>query len=112
MLELVPVLFAPERAVLGVSDEMAILHNLASIFIEYGSEDFLWVVVVCEGAGIGCVSANIETIQHCFLGALEDCCFASGIVFWGVLFILFYVGRGRSICYSDILALYVQGGYA
>ena len=109
--KLVPVGFDPDIAVLGVADYMAIFHELTSIFVEGGGEDLLWVLAACERAGIGCVSSNIKTIQHSFLGALVDFYFSSDIVGWGGFFIGFYIERGYSLCFSDILALYVQGGY-
>ena len=50
---------------------MAIFRELTGILVEDGGEDFLWVLTAHEDAGVGCVLANIETIQHCFLGTLE-----------------------------------------
>ena len=97
--------------VLGVADEMEIFHDLTGIFVEDDGKDLLWVLAAHEGAGIGCVLANIETSQHCLSGALTGGCFASGIVGWGGFFIRFYVGRVRGLFFSNILALYVQGGY-
>ena len=43
---------------------MDIFHELTSIFVEDGGKEFLWVLEEREGAGIGYVSANIETSQH------------------------------------------------
>ena len=71
---------------------MTILYELTGIFVEGGGKDFLWLLAALEGAGVGCVLANIETSQHCFLGALAEGCFASSIFGWGGFFIGFYVG--------------------
>ena len=90
---------------------MEIFHDLTGIFVEDDGKDLLWVLAAHEGAGIGCVLANIETSQHCLSGALTGGCFASGIFGWGGFFIRFYVGRVRGLFFSNILALYVQGGY-
>ena len=91
---------------------MEIFHEFTGIFVEDSGKEFLWVLEACEGADVGCVSANIETSQHCFSVALADGCFASDVVGWGGFFIGLYVGRGRGICFSDILEQYVQGGYS
>ena len=57
--KLVPVLFSPYIAALGVADEMVIFHELTSILVQDVSEDFLWVLTAREGTGVGCVSDNI-----------------------------------------------------
>ena len=95
-----------------VDNEMATLHDLTGIFIEDGGKDFLSILVAREGAVVGCVSANIKTSQNFFSGDFTEGCFSSSIVGWGGFFIGFYVRRSRSLCLSNILAVYVQGGYA
>ena len=67
-------------SVLGVANEVAILHEFTGVFVEDSGQDFLGVLTACKGAGAGDVFTDVEGGQDFLLHILVESFAESGVV--------------------------------